>query len=65
MNRQDAYKLMLSGKKITHIDFTDNEYLEIKDVKSMTILTEDGYAFTEEFWTRNRLSDNWREYNVR
>lgn len=63
MNRQEAHKLMLSGKKITHKDFMDNEYLQIKDIKSMTILTEDGYSFTEQFWTRNRLSHNWREYN--
>lgn len=56
MTRQDVYNEMKLGKKISHNNFTDNEYLTLKDNH---ILTEDGYGFTEEFWTRNRLADGW------
>jgi hypothetical protein len=66
----EAYKEMLSGKKITHIHFFSDEYLYMDD--NCEIKTEEGYNFSKEWINRTlmlaALNDltwrsNWKIYN--
>jgi len=59
MTRLDAITVLTKGHKITHKDFMDNEWLEIKNG---VITTEDGFDFTKQFWVRLALKDGWSIY---
>lgn len=61
MNKEDAYELMLEGKKITHKFFTSNEFLYIEDG---TIKDELGYDFMIRWELRDDKiwQKDWSEY---
>jgi hypothetical protein len=46
MDKQEAYKAMKEGKKLTHKYFGVNEYIYLLNGQ---ITTEDGYNYTSEF----------------
>lgn len=56
MNIAEALKELDLGNKITHRFFTDEEYL-VKIEGS--ILTEEGYIVTREFWEL-RTGEEWQ-----
>lgn len=56
MTRTEAMNAMMSGKKITHEDFTSGEYFYVKNYK---IVSEDGYDFSELFYTVDFYADGW------
>jgi len=47
------------GNRVTHNDFLKHEYLEWKDNQ---IKTEDGYDFSSQFHSLERLEDGWSLY---
>jgi len=55
MTKQEAYKAMEDGHKVTHEWFSFDEYVYIKDDK---MYTEDGYRF-EDGW-EDRKTDDWQ-----
>lgn len=55
MNRQEAYKEMQNGEKISHRFFASDEYYCIKNGK---IIAEDGVNHTSIFWSED--DNNWR-----
>jgi hypothetical protein len=60
MTRSEAYRQMkFLGKRVTHNDFLKHEYLEWKDNQ---IKTEDGYDFSSQFHSLERLQDGWSLY---
>jgi len=66
MTREDAVQEMIDGKKVTHVYFTDDEYIYMK---GQDIWSEDGYNFgtvNDEFWrTKSEnpcFDDQWWIY---
>ncbi len=55
MTRQQAYEAMKQGHKITHSNFSDDEWYEYRD---NCIFAEDGVEHTRVF--RQTDQDNWR-----
>lgn len=52
----EAIKLMMEGKKMTHPNFTNNEWITIEGAK---FKFEDGCkCYPEEFW-KYRTDNNW------
>ncbi|AZV02051.1 hypothetical protein Arno162_11 [Pectobacterium phage Arno162] len=60
MTREDARKTMLRGWKMTHKNFTPEEWLEIR--ANGRVYTDDGYHFTREFDTTPMFADGWSIY---
>ncbi len=56
MTREDAFKEMKKGNKITHSYFSDEEFYEMKDGK---IIAEDGVDHTSVFWSDKHAT--WRQ----
>lgn len=56
MTRQEAYKAMKNGSKITHGYFSEGEYYQLVGNK---IIAEDGINHTAIFWSED--NNNWRE----
>lgn len=64
MTREEAYKAMKNGEKITHQYFSSNEYYEMKGSQ---ILAEDGVNHTTIFWSQeqnNWRNDGWSKYGA-
>jgi len=64
MNRNEAFEIAKSGKKLVHKYFLDYEYLEFKDGK---LITEDGYDFSERFYEFDFFENDWsifEEFNL-
>jgi hypothetical protein len=60
MTRTEAYmQIKLLGNTITHRDFSKHEYLRWKDNQ---IKTEDGYDFSSQFHSSERLENGWSLY---
>lgn len=56
MNKDEAFKAMMQGHKVANVNFTDDEYLWIKDG---VITSEDGYNF--ENWFNNiNPGEEWK-----
>jgi len=57
MTKEEAIEAMKSGKNITHIYFTDNEYMTMTGNK--IIFEDDASCWAHEFWaTRNGIGWN-------
>lgn len=56
MTREEAYKAMQEGKKITHNYFSGDEFYELKNGK---IMAEDNVNHTSTFWDEGQ--NNWRK----
>jgi hypothetical protein len=62
MSKTEMFAMLLSGFKMTHDYFQNNEYLYMEDG---VIKTEDGYEITPEFWNfrKSKVWDtNWKIY---
>lgn len=61
MNKQEAIAAMQEGKKVTHLYFSDDEFVTMNgDV----LIDEMGYAFDpKEFW-RFRTESYWDQENA-
>jgi len=57
MTREKAMEALMKGEKIAHIDFTDDEYLQLVNGK---VLAEDGVDFTGE-GLRIRQGGRWTD----
>lgn len=56
LTKQEAIALMMSGKKVTHVHFSHNEWMTIENNQ---ILLEDGVRCSSfEFW-RWRTDPSW------
>lgn len=56
MNREEAFQAMRDGNKVTHRNFSEDEYYEMK---RGVIYAEDGVNHTSTFWSTD--DNNWRE----
>jgi hypothetical protein len=56
MTLNEALKALRKGLKVSHKYFTSDEYVHMVDD---SILTEDGYNFEGEFFTRKHFRDGW------
>lgn len=62
MNYYQARCALTAGKKVAHQHFTDKEYLELKDGRT---ITEDGYSMpltTYNPWSSFAAPDGWKIY---
>lgn len=65
MTRDEALQAMIDGEKVTHLYFTDEEFIYMK---GQDIWSEDGYNFGtvhDEFWWGKQMStfdDGWSIY---
>ena len=58
MTRTEAIAEMKKGNKVTHIFFSDNEWMTMEDEK---IVTEEGYRHRPyEFWSYRQL-ESWED----
>jgi hypothetical protein len=55
MTREEAYKAMRNGEKVSHQYFSSNEFYELKNT---SIIAEDGVNHTRVFWSEDQ--NNWR-----
>jgi hypothetical protein len=55
-SREEAYKQLLIGNKVTHKYFTSNEYLVLSEGK---IYDEDGFVYEDGFWSNDFLENGW------
>jgi hypothetical protein len=62
VTRQEAFKAMQDGNKVSHRHFTDDEYIYLSD-ETGKITTEDGYAFGDMFWGRDMFKEGWSFYS--
>jgi len=64
MTKEEAYQLMLTGKKVRHEYYSDGEYVMLDANRHLK--TEDGCTHGnrfDEFWTRyQKWEDGWEEY---
>jgi hypothetical protein len=66
-SKEDALQLMISGHKVTHRFFTDNEYIHMV---AQNIFTDDGCdcgTVSEFFWTSKHTEEwqkNWRVFKI-
>ena len=65
MTREDALNAMISGEKVTHEYFSDDEFIYMKDDD---IYTEEGFnmgTVNDEFWIIRKtemFDDGWSIY---
>ncbi|ENB9456644.1 hypothetical protein [Morganella morganii] len=60
MNRDEAFKALLDGKKVTHKYFTKSEYLYMV---GGVITGEDGVNLHSHFFNTDFMSDGFHIYN--
>lgn len=58
MTKKEAIQEMRKGYKITHVHFSDNEWMTIKDGK---LLLEDGVVCSISEFFSWRQDDSWEE----
>jgi len=60
--KQEAFRRMQEGQKVTHKSMMPNEYLHIQE--GSKVLTEDAFDFTTSFWFRNiaYYEYGWSQY---
>lgn len=76
LTREEAFQSMRSGRIVKHTSFTASEYLLIPtpyvellnsgaDFPKMTvsIMTEDGYYFEDQFWSRPDFIAGWTAFD--
>ena len=56
-NRNEAYYLLKQGYKLSHVYFTECEYIHYEDD---CIKTEDGYDFTDSFFQNEVFEIGWK-----
>lgn len=56
MNREKAAELLSQGYKLSHIYFSEDEFIELTQYK---IITEDGFDFTSQFWEKDFFETGW------
>lgn len=65
MTRDEALQAMINGHKVTHIYFTDDEYIYMV---AQNIYSEEGYDFgtvNDEFWRNKNIpafQNDWGIY---
>ena len=57
MSKAEAIQAMHNGKKVTHYNFSDNEFIYMKDGE---IYDENGYSMHGEFW-KWRQGECWEK----
>lgn len=62
MNRKEAFIMMVAGKKMTHKNFTRDEYCHMPYFPNKAIMGEDGCELTVHFHTTDFLAEGWREF---
>lgn len=62
MTRHDAFVAMMAGKKMTHRNFTRDEYCHMPRLPNKAVIGEDGCELTHHFHTTDFLSEGWREF---
>ncbi|PCP73069.1 hypothetical protein CQA25_09010 [Morganella morganii] len=60
VNRDEAFKALLDGKKVTHKYFTSDEYIQIVNGQ---IVCEQGCNMHEHFFYTDFMSDGFHIYN--
>lgn len=56
MNRDKAAVMLQQGYMLRHERFLPEEFIQIRQGK---LVTEDGYAFHEQFWTLAIFETGW------
>lgn len=56
MNRSEAMQALREGKKITHVYFTDGEFVYLEEGK---VMYEDGASSSVEFFWSIRENELW------
>lgn len=57
LTRKQAAEYLSQGFKMKHKYFSEGEYIYLKKDK---VLTEDGYDFTNSFWSNDFFETGWR-----
>ena len=66
MTKEEAKDLMKAGHKLTHTDFTKDEWVKSNQTGTIYILEDGVECSANEFWrwrTSDRWNDGWELFN--